>query len=39
MTRRTVLLLSWLWVLAALGAYLIQFRDLVGPIIQLVAGS
>lgn len=37
--RRTAMLASWLWVLAALAAYLFQFVDLIGPILQLIGGG
>ena len=33
------MLASWLWVLAALAAYLFQFVDLIGPILQLIGGG
>ncbi len=33
------LLLSWLWVVLAFAAYLVQFRELVGPILQLIRGG
>lgn len=39
MTRRTVLLLAWVWVVVAFATYLVQFRELLGPILRLVGGG
>ncbi len=39
MSRRRALLLCWLWVVLAFAVYLIQFRELVVPILDLIGGD
>lgn len=39
MSPRRALLLCWLWVVLAFAAYLIQFRELVVPILHLIGGD
>lgn len=34
--RRAEAIVSWLWVVLALAAFLYQFKSLIGPILALV---
>ena len=37
-SHRILALLIWIWVMAAMAAYLTQFRDYVMPVVRMIRG-